>query len=373
MIFRTRIAALAATLCMVLTACETPRGAGFQSEVLSATIPATVDAPAQFDFAIQPVTRSSLLIVQRWPRAGPRAYNWLNRQVQPVSLIIATGDMLSVMVWDAEDNSLLTSPGQRVAQFQDIKVSSDGRVFLPFVGPMKVSGMSPDSARASIEARLVDIVPSAQVQLSVVPGRINAANLVAGVGAPGVYPLPDRDFTLLALLSQGGGVLSDLNNPQVRLMRGNRIYGNSVVQIYEDPSLDTTLQGGDRIIVEGDDRYFLSLGAAGSEARHLFPQDHMTALDALAVIGGVSDTRANPQGILILRNYPLSALRNDISGPSMDRMVFTVDLTSADGLFSAGVFQIMPGDLVYATESPINAAGTILSLLGSALRLAKAL
>ena len=372
MILRTRMA-LAMLACAALAACETPRGAGFRSEVLAATVDATADTPAQYDFVVEPVTRSSLPVVQRWPRTGGRSYNWLKRNAQPATSTIAAGDVLSITIWDAEENSLLTAPGQRVAQLQDIKVSADGRVFLPFVGKLKVSGLSPDAARARVEARLTDTVPSAQVQLSVAQGRANTANLVAGVGAPGVYPLPDRDYSLLALLSQGGGVIPSLNNPQVRLMRGGKIYGKSVARLYENPAFDTRLRGGDRVIVEADDRYFLSLGATGSEARHLFPQDHVTALDALAVIGGVSDTRANPQGVLILRTYPQSALRGDRSGPRMDRVVFTLDLTSADGLFSAGIFHIMPGDLVYATESPVNAASTVLGLLGTVLGVAGAL
>ena len=47
-------------------------------------------------------------------------------------------------------------------------------------------------------------------------------------------------------------------------------------------------------------------------------------------------------------------------------MVFTIDLTTADGLFSAGQFRIQPGDLVYGTESPVTQARTIFGLIGSA-------
>lgn len=365
--------ALAIMLCGFVAACGTPRGAGFQSEVLAATVKATANTPAEYNFAVVPLTRASLPIEQSWPRTGAKGYGWINRQNQPASSLIAAGDVLSITIWDAEENSLLTSPGQRVAHLQDTMVSADGRIFLPFVGSLKVSGMSVENARASVEASLAQAMKSAQVQLSVKQGRSNTVDLVAGVAAPGVYPLPDRNYTLLALLSEGGGVAISLQNPQVRLMRGNNIYGMSVARIYENPSLDTTLVGGDRVIVEADDRYFLSLGAAGSEARHLFPQDHVTALDALAVIGGVSDARANPRGVLILRDYPSRAVRNDTSGPSRDRVVFTVDLTSADGLFSAGEFLIMPGDLVYVTESPVRSASTILSVFGSVLGLTRAL
>jgi polysaccharide export outer membrane protein len=178
--------------------------------------------------------------------------------------------------------------------------------------------------------------------------------------------MPDTDFTLLALLSQGGGVAQGLNNPQIRLHRHGRIYGTSVENLYAHPANDTTLRGGDKVIVQADTRAFLSLGAAGQEARHLFPKEHLTAIEALSIIGGVADFRADPKGVLILRHYPARSLRQKGDGPDNLRMVFTIDLTTADGLFSAGKFRILPGDLVYATEAPVTAARTILGLLGSA-------
>jgi polysaccharide export outer membrane protein len=196
-------------------------------------------------------------------------------------------------------------------------------------------------------------------------GRQSTVSLVSGVATPGSYPLPDQDFTVLELIAEGGGIPASLNNPQIRLHRGSRVYGTSVARLLAEPRLNTTLVGGDRVVIEADSRYFLSLGAAGREARHLFPQDRVTALDALAIIGGVSDERANAPGILTLRRYPAAAGRADGRGPRHARTIFTVDLTSADGLFSAGQFLIRPGDLVYVTESPLIGARTVFGLIGS--------
>jgi polysaccharide biosynthesis/export protein len=85
------------------------------------------------------------------------------------------------------------------------------------------------------------------------------------------------------------------------------------------------------------------------------------------LIGGVAAARANPAAVLILRNYATTDLRQDGSGPDNTRMVFTVDLTSADGLFSAQKFRIEPNDLVMVTESPLNKARTIMSLIGQSV------
>lgn len=362
---------LALVCCGVLAACEAPRGAGLRTEVLAVQQDYSSDGvETEADFTVYSVTRTSLPVLQSWPYTGPARRNWISRTEQPASLIIAPGDTLNVTVWDADDNSLLAGAGQRAAQLQDVLVSSGGVIFLPFVGEMRVAGMSPQSARNRIQERYADTSPSAQVQVTVVPGRANTVSLVAGVTAPGVYPLADRDVTLLNMLSEGGGARPNLVNPQVQLLRGNNVYGTSLARLYDNPSLDTTLVGGDRIVIEEDERYFLSLGATGSEALHIFPKDHMTALDALSIVGGINDNRANPQGILILREYPRSAIRSDLSGPPKERIVFTIDLTSADGLFSAGEFHIMSGDLVYATESPVTAAATIFGLLGAVLGVA---
>jgi polysaccharide export outer membrane protein len=242
---------------------------------------------------------------------------------------------------------------------------------MPYLGNIRVAGMSPDRAREVIEERFVEISPSAQVQLEVVESNGSLVSLVGGVSRPGAYPMRDQSYTILSLIAEGGGVPPNLNNPQIRLIRGDQVYGTSVDRLYEDPAYDTTLRGGDKVIVEPDERFFLSLGAAGSESVHPFPRDEITALEAVSIMGGLSDTRGNPQGILVLRDYPASAVRTDGSGPSHERVVFTLDLTTADGLFSAGQFPIQSGDLVYATESPLTTAQSIFSILGQTLSISR--
>ena len=368
-----RAALLVLVAALGLSGCALPRGAGLQSEVLAVsqeTGQTTEEAQQDADFGVYSVSRNTLPLIAAWPAVGLGGLSWIRRQEQPASLLIAPGDTISVTIWDAEPDSLLAGPGQRVAQLQDMRVSSGGTVFLPFVGDIRVAGMAENTARERIEERYAATIPSAQVQVSVTPGRANTVNLVAGVASPGVYPLVDRNVTILGLLSLGGGVPPGTVNPQVRLFRGGQSYGIALGRLYADPALDTTLVGGDRIIVQTEERYFLSLGAAGTEARHIFPQDDVSALDALSIIGGVTDDRADPQGVLVLREYPASAIAADPTrGPHRTRMVFTIDLTTADGLFSAGNFRIMPGDLVYATESPLPAARSVLALVGTLLGL----
>ena len=99
-----------------------------------------------------------------------------------------------------------------------------------------------------------------------------------------IHTYPKPYIPLVDGISMGGGVRGDLVNPQIRLMRGDAIYGTSIDRLYDNPRLDTALQGGDRVLVEEEERYFLALGAAGQERRVLFPTGHVTALDALAAV-----------------------------------------------------------------------------------------
>lgn len=352
-----------AMLSLVLAACDAlPRGAPVEREVTE------VVSGEVADFAVYPVTRGFLGVLSEWPATGERHLNWIPSSGGARTQVIASGDQLQLTVWDSADDSLLTN-GEASAVIDALTVSPDGTIFVPYVGNVRVSGMSTQLARERLQEEIDIIAPSAQVQLEMVEGRTNSVDLVGGVGAPGRLPMPDRNYTVLNAIADAGGVRAGMENPQIRLIRAGSIYGTSIDRLFAEPGLDTLLRGGDRVIVEDDRRYFLSLGAAGDQSQHAFPQDRVTALDALAIIGGVESSRGDPGGILVLREYSTNAVRADALGPDQSRVVFSLDMTNADGLFSARNFRIYPGDLVLVTESPVTGVQTIFGLIGSAFGL----
>ncbi|MCX7566009.1 polysaccharide export protein [Sulfitobacter sp. F26169L] len=351
-------------LCGTLAACGAlPRGAAIQSEVTKGA-----DQP-EADFAVYPVTKAFLPSVSEWPDTGARHYGWLSHSHGTNAQIIRPGDTLNLVIWDSAENSLLMAPGERSTNLTNMRVSEGGSIFVPYVGKVRVAERTPDNARLLLQRQLEAVAPGAQVQLSMAEGRINSVDMVGGVRSPGNLKMPDQNFSVLAAISAAGGVNESLTNPQVKLVRSHKTYRTSLQRLFDNPKLDTRLRGGDRIIIEKDSRYFLSLGAAGKESQFSFNRDKVSALDALSIIGGVNDVRANPKGVLILREYPASALNAGQRGPRQQRVVFTIDLTTSDGLFSARNFFINSGDLVLATESPVSSVGVIVGLVGSAFGL----
>ncbi|KAF0676971.1 polysaccharide biosynthesis/export family protein [Profundibacterium mesophilum] len=366
-----RPALLALLAGSVLAACSAlPRGAAIEGEI------AREAAPATSGFAFYPVTRALLPAIDAWPAVNSEtSHGWPDAPggQGPSGQLIAAGDTLRALIWDSSENSLLTSLNERAAPLTDLEVAPNGRIFVPYVGEVRVAGMTPQRARLAIQNQLSAIAPSAQVQISLKTGRANSVDLVSGVANPGSYPLTDRGQSVLGMISLGGGVPPNLRNPRVKLQRGGKLYVTSVERLFANPRLDAVLTGGDKLIVEEDARYFLSLGAAGKEAIIPFTRDYVTALEAISMIGGLTDTRADPEGVLVLREYPRSALAPGHAGPREQRVVFSIDLTTADGLFSAKSMQIFPGDVVLATESPVSSLQIALGLVGSSFSVFRSL
>ncbi|VDC23533.1 polysaccharide biosynthesis/export family protein [Pseudogemmobacter humi] len=355
--------ALAATLVFALPGCNAPRGAGKASEILKGA------DQEDADFQVVQVSRETVARLGDWPGIGSGSgiSGWISRQRGPAGNLIAAGDKIDLTIWETGDVTLLSAPGQKLVALPGLTVSPDGSVYLPYADKVYIANMTADQAREAVQKKLDPIIPSAQVLIAHQPGRKSTVDLVSGVPRPGAFPMPDRDFTVLGLIAQGGGIPHDMDNPQVRLMRDGKLYGISADRLMKEPALDTTLRGGDKVWVEADERYFIALGASGRESQVRFSQDRITALEALSMSGGLNDIRADAKGVLILRNYPASALKADGSGPGKQRVIFAIDLTSADGLFSAGQFQVQNKDVVVVAESPIGSAASVLGLAAAVL------
>ena len=349
---------------LALSACTLPRGSALQREI---TKEETIeDSPYQ----IVHVGRDNVATLKTWPATGwDGVYHWLDTHTAPSTAVIQTGDLVTVTIWDSQENSLLTNAGQKFVTLPKMTVAPNGTIFMPYISEVQVRGLTPDVARERVQSRLEPIVPSAQVQIAVEQGPSNSYDLVSGVAKPGVYPLISRDYTILSALAAGGGVATNLRNPLIRLIRGGNTYEITAERLFSTASKNTILQRNDRIVVEQDRRAFTALGASGVESVIYFPKDEVSALEALSLMGGLAENRADPKGILILREFEPESLRPGTPGPTREQVVFVIDLTSADGLFAARNFMIHPEDTVLATESVVVTARTVFGLIGAVLGL----
>ncbi|MGH1577915.1 polysaccharide biosynthesis/export family protein [Planktotalea sp.] len=352
-------------LLLSLAACSLPRGAATQYELTNP------ERAAEAQVSVYPVTRDLLPKVKKWSRGVGAEAGW-PKGTSGRRTVIMANDTVDVVIWDNEVNSLLTSPEQKSTEMNQLHVSSNGEVFLPYVGKIGIAGMTPETARGKIQSAFEAIVPTAQVQLKLNSGNRNSIDLVAGMRAPGTYPMGLESLTVLDALSLGGGVATTLRNPRVRLQRSGKSYAISLRHLYEAPGHNIALRGNDKIIIEEDHRSFVGLGASGAEKLVYFEKDSITAIEAVSMIGGLQETRADAEGVLVLRTFPHFATKRSTYEPQYPRVVFVMNLTEAEGLFSASEFKILPGDVVLASESPFAKWTPAVVMLNKLLTISKA-
>ncbi|TQM94744.1 polysaccharide biosynthesis/export family protein [Roseinatronobacter monicus] len=351
---------------LTLGGCAVPRGAPTQREVL-----ARPDAEGA-DFALELVSRDRLALYPAWnPRNGRMRTDWPQGGGVPSDQVLAPGDRLSLRIWDPEESSLIASAEAPFADIANVVVTAGGNVSLPYIDEVQVGGLTAERARTRIQQSLTAIIPSAQVQLEVSEGRRNSAQMLGGVASPGTYPLNERNLPLTSLIAAAGGIDTSLKNPQVQIMRGSQVFRRSWEFVLQSPSNDPAIRGGDRVLIETDPRSFKALGASEREEVIGFDKQDVSALRAISLMGGIADTRADPRGLLVLRRYDQSeTLRAD--GPPNTRVVFSFDLTTANGMFSADEFLIQPDDIVLATQAPAVTTQRVLTLFGAILGFGRA-
>nr|WP_246525509.1 polysaccharide biosynthesis/export family protein [Thalassovita aquimarina] len=283
--------------------------------------------------------------------------------------IIRPGDTLSLTVWENVEDGLLASSASSATTLTEVQVDGAGFIFVPYAGRIRAAGNTPEALRSIITRKLEEQTPDPQVEVRRTAGDGSTVSLVGNVGAQGVFAIERPTRTLTAMLARAGGISIDPEIAQVTLFRGGEKGQIWLQDLYENPELDIALRSGDRILVEGDTRTFTALGATGTQTRVGFESKTVSAVEAIAQVGGLVPTAADPTGVFIMRNEPAEIAnavlgRTDLIGAQ--RMVYVLDLTKPNGLFLARDFAVRDKDTLYVTEAPFTQWNkTISSLTGS--------
>ncbi|SHG83631.1 polysaccharide export outer membrane protein [Cognatiyoonia sediminum] len=292
---------------------------------------------------------------------------------------IRAGDVLGLTIWENVEDGLLSAPGASATPLEEVQVDGSGFIFVPYAGRIKAAGNSPEAIRRIISEKLADQTPDPQVQVRRLAGDGATVSIVGGVSGQGIYPIERPTRTLATMLARAGGVASEPEIAKVTVVRGNHSGSIWFEDLYANPGNDIALRGGDIIFVEDSQRYFTALGATGSQNRVQFADQAISAIEAIAQVGGLSANAADPTGVFVLREEPASVAnqllnRDDLVGSQ--RVVYVLDLTQPNGLFIARDFMIRDQDTVYVTEAPFvqfnKGVSALTGTLGSAAGLTEA-
>lgn len=269
---------------------------------------------------------------------------------------IAAGDRLAITVFEnVRDDPLLGNTGQRVTPLEEVQVDGQGYIFIPYAGRIKAAGQTPEGLRDAITRKLDTQTPDPQVTVARVAGDGSTVSVSGSVVAQGVYPIERPTRTLTAMIAKAGGVAIEPEASLVRVTRGGSTGQVWLTDLYANPKNDIPLRPGDQIVVERDTRSFTALGATGQQTRVPFEVQNLSAIEAIASVGGLNTNWADPTGVFVLRNEPAEIAnsvlgRNDLRGDQ--RMIYVLDLTQPTGMFEARDFLVRDGDTLLVTEAP---------------------
>ena len=239
---------------------------------------------------------------------------------------IRPGDTLGLIIYENVEDGLLTNAGASASLIDEVQVDSAGMIFIPYAGRLRAAGNTPEALRRIITQRLDEQTPDPQVVVRRLAGNGATVSVVGGAGAQGVFPIERPTRTLTAMIAAAGGVAISPEIALVNVSRGARTETAYLSDLYKNPSMDIALRDGDTIYIEQDTRAFTVLGATGAQNRMEFETEVISAIEALAQVGGLNANLANPTGVFVFRNEP-----EEIAEAVMGRD----DLTGTQRLVSA--------------------------------------
>lgn len=359
---RARVVALTLVVAMVAACGTLPRSGPNKREIYAGSVERAGDA-----FVVEVndrVTRATAVQPALGFTAAFRNAGLLGSDT------IRPGDTLGLTIWENVDDGLLAGKTGNQTMLEEVQVDGAGFIFVPYAGRIRAAGNTPEALRRVITGRLDKQTPDPQVEVRRLAGNGATVSLTGSVGSQGVYPIERPTRTLSTMISHAGGITIPPEIAQITVIRGDERSKIWFQDLFENPDFDIALRNGDRILVEEDSRAFTALGATGAQARVTFTSRTLSAVEALAQVGGLVTSTADPTGVFVLRNEP-PEIANQVLGNAgligAQRMIYVLDLTRPNGMFRARDFAVRDGDTVYVTEAPFTQWSKVISALTGTL------
>ena len=284
--------------------------------------------------------------------------------------MIRPGDQITLTIYENVTDGLLAGEGRNASQLTTLQVDNSGMIFIPYAGRIRAAGNTPDQLREIVTRNLDEQTPDPQIIVTREPGNGATVVVTGDVASNGIFPIEQPTRTLSGMLAAAGGTSVSSEVARVTVVRGGHSGTVWYEDIFSEPHVDIALRPDDRILVEEDSRRFTALGATGTQTVVPFDTQVISAIDAIASVGGLNPALADPTGVFVLRNEPeeiarLVLGRNDLIGTQ--RMIYVLDLTAPTGMFEARDFVIRDGDTVYVTSAPVTQFNSAVSALTGTL------
>lgn len=172
----------------------------------------------------------------------------------------------------------------------DVRVSESGNISYPYIGEVKVGGLSTSQAADLIAQRLraaAIVKQQPQVSLLVMDYQSQKVSIMGQVTKPGLYPL-DKASRVIDALALAGGVV-----PQLAADEANLIHKDGTKKVIDltalfegDPAQNVVVAGGDTVFVPKAPQFYIQ-GEVQRPGVYKLERD-MTVSQAISAGGGLT-------------------------------------------------------------------------------------
>jgi polysaccharide biosynthesis/export protein len=279
----------------------------------------------------------------------------------PSGYVVGPGDVLQITVWDHPEIALgLGSQPATEPRPADpppgIVVDDAGDIQFPYVGRLRVGGLSPGVIQARLTQRLAAYFVSPQVTVRMASYRSKEIFVDGEVHSPGVQQINDVPMTLMDAISRAGGFTSDADEGRVLLTRGGERYVVSLSGLvaagYDPSSLYLRNRDLLRVPTRSENGIYVMGEVVKPVTAIPEPDGNLTLADALSQAGSLNVATSDPRQLYVVRKESGGA-----------PLVFHLDARSPVAMVMANRFALRPGDVVYVGPTDLTVVYRVLSQL----------
>jgi polysaccharide export outer membrane protein len=329
------------------------------SITLGQYVPADANNPPQG--VIVPIT-PALVQAQAQTRQREVPANVTRLFAKPKPYTIGPSDIIGVVVYDHPE--LLPGAGTVISQQADptgissapgFIVGADGQVSFPFIGRVKVEGLTESEASDLFRERLARFIKEPQVTVRIASFRSRRAYVEGEVRLPGTQIFTDVPMTLPEAINRAGGITAAGDRSFVTLTRGNQSTLINLMQLQEagiNPN-QILLESGDLVTVRSrEDSKVFVMGEILRPSALLMRNGRLSLNEALGEAGGPNLNTANTGQIYVIRNTAEGT-------PA----IFHLNASAPTALALAETFPLRPRDVVYIDPVPLVNWNRVISLI----------
>ncbi len=270
---------------------------------------------------------------------------------------LGPGDRVNVRIWESGTPTVFTSSGGGT-DLGEMTVDEAGRLYFPYVGAMRVAGMTVGEVRSAVARRLRTVVLNPQVDVRSIEQRSMLVSVQGEATKTGSFPIT-RGRTLLGeLLAE---VAPSQENPEilrVTMRRDGRAATVRLSDIYANPALDIPLRPGDSVILSEVVENITVLGAAGVQGQIRIPERNFSLIDALGQARGLNPEAADPRAVFVMRAQ---------AQPGSPPLVYQINMRQPESIALANRFVLRDNDAVLVSGASWAQTRQVLSAFAQGL------